>query len=152
MSGVLMTLLGKPHNKQVEIIFADLEKSTGARAIDTKLIGDILHKAHRMIRDMGLDQDITAQELYYALRMHRDMLDNTTAYVGIILDGGVISFNAKDVMSDQKQSRHFADRTSTQLQINLAHEIEQRYKSISIRPGLLQQFKLHTRLQRKEYV
>lgn len=68
MSGVLMTLLGKPHNKQVEIIFADLEKSTGARAIDTKLISDILHKAHRMIRDMGLDQDITAPRTVLSLK------------------------------------------------------------------------------------
>lgn len=45
-----------------------LEQASGNTGVDTKLIGDILAKAHESMRALGLDhQDTTGPELYHAL-------------------------------------------------------------------------------------
>lgn len=152
MSRALMTLLGKTHDKMFEIVFADLEKSTGDKTVDAKLVGDILHRAHRLIQDMGLSKDTTAKELYYALRMHDELLDDSTAYAGIVIDGEVVSLNSQDVAEDYEQSRHFADRTFVHLHDSLAREITRRYTHATNRPGLLKQLEKYTIHQRKENI
>lgn len=45
-----------------------LEKASGQKGIDTKLVGDIYEKAHEATRKLGLDhKDTTGPELYHAL-------------------------------------------------------------------------------------
>lgn len=45
-----------------------LEKASGQKGVDTKLIGDIIEMAHESMRNLGLDhKDTTGPELYHAL-------------------------------------------------------------------------------------
>lgn len=140
MSRALTTLLGKTHDKMFTIILDDLEKSTGDKTIDAKLIGDISYQAHRVIREIGLGSGFTAEELYYALRMHEDTLDASTNYAGIVVDGQVVSLNADDMMDDSAQSRKFSDRSVKNFRGCLAEEIEQRYAKATVRTELLKRF------------
>lgn len=62
-----------------EPLFSDavkqLERASGRNGIDVRLIADITHKAHEVMREMGLSpQDTTGHELYRALlaRIRRD--------------------------------------------------------------------------------
>ena len=51
--------------KEVEAV--QLEKTTGASGVDTRLIADITERAHTIMRQLGLDvRDTTCEELYYA--------------------------------------------------------------------------------------
>lgn len=55
---------------------AQLERSSGRKGADTRLIGDILRSAHDRMRRMGLDpKDSTGKEIYQAL-MNRVARDN----------------------------------------------------------------------------
>lgn len=137
MSRALMTLLGRPREKMLEIAFDDLEKSTGCHAIDAKLVGDILHRAHLVIRAMGLDGDVTAQELYHALRVHDDLLDEQTAYIGLVVGGSVISFNADDIITDNSSANQYESRSLAGLRHVLAGEIKRRYEERAAHAELL---------------
>lgn len=139
MSRALMTLLGRPSDKLLSIAFDDLEKATGSQAIDAKLVGDILHIAHTIIREMGLEGDATARELYHALRVHEDVLGDTTQYVGLVVGGEVVSFHHDDIAIDNEESRRFEDRSRERLQDSLADQIVYRYKEWAAHPELLQQ-------------
>jgi hypothetical protein len=45
-----------------------LEKASGEKGVDARLIGEIIEKAHQCMRDLGLDPaDTTAREFYHAL-------------------------------------------------------------------------------------
>lgn len=148
MSRALMTLLGRPKDKQLEIAFDDLEKATRGQAVDAKLVGDILHKAHSVIRDMGLEGDVTARELYHALRVHEDVLDESTQFVGLVVDGEVVSFHHDDVALDEVEHRQFTERSTQRLQNALANEITQRYTDLAVHPELLIRITQH--IQKKE--
>lgn len=137
MSRALMTLLGRPQDKLLEIAFEDLEKATGKQALDAKLIGDILHIAHTVIREMGLDGDVTARELYHALRVHEDILSTDTAYVGLVVDGEVVSFHPQDIASDNQASRRFESRRLDGLRRSLEQQIVLRYREWAAHPDLL---------------
>ena len=139
MSRALMTLLGRPSDKLLSIAFDDLETATGSQAIDAKLVGDILHIAHTIIREMGLEGDATARELYHALRVHEDVLGDTTQYVGLVVGGEVVSFHHDDIAIDNEESRRFEDRSCERLQDSLADQIVYRYKEWAAHPELLQQ-------------
>ncbi len=137
MSRALMTLLGRPNDKLLEIAFNDLEKATGNRAIDAKLVGDVLHKAHSVIREMELEGDVTAEELYHALRVHEDLLDDSSQFVGLVMNGDVVSLNRDDIASDEADSRKFGERSLVHLEKSLAGEIVQRYTAWAAHPELL---------------
>lgn len=137
MSRALMTLLGRPREKLLEIAFDDLEKATGKQALDAKLIGDILHIAHTVIREMGLDGDITARELYQALRVHEDILSQDTAYVGLVIGGEVVSFHPDDLALDAAESRRFEARSLDGLRRSLEEQIVMRYREWAAHPELL---------------
>lgn len=138
MSRALMTLLGRPHDKLLEIAFDDLEKATGKQALDAKLIGDILHIAHTIIREIGLDSDVTARELYHALRVHEDLLSPETSYVGLVLGGEVVSFHPDDITDDTQASRRFEARSLDGLHRSLQQQIVERYTAWAAHPDLLQ--------------
>lgn len=132
-----MTLLGRPSDKRLEIAFDDLEKATGLQAIDAKLVGDILHIAHLTIRAMGLDGDVTAKELYQALRVHDDIATSETPYVGLVIGGQVVSFHSEDLASDAAAMRQFEARSLDHLHEALSQEIAERYRVWAAHPTLL---------------
>lgn len=138
MSRALMTLLGRSKDKMLEIAFDDLEKATGRRAIDAEIVGDILHRAHSTIRTIGMESDVTARELYHALRVQGGALDESTSYVGLVVGGDVVSFHPADIAEDEARSSRFADRSLVHLREALAAEIIARYTEKASHPELLQ--------------
>lgn len=139
MSRALMALLGRSDDKMLAIAFDDLEKGTGKQAIDARLVGDILHIAHTIIRAMGLDKDVTAHELYQALRVHEDILGEATEYVGLVLGGEVVSFHPDDIAMDTDESRRFETRNLKHMRRSLEKEIVARYTQWAAHPDLLTQ-------------
>ena len=127
MARALMTLLGRPKDRLLEIAFADLEKATGQKALDARLIGDILQEAHSVIREMGLDGDVTAKELYQALRVSENLMNPSLMHVGLVVHGEVVSFSPEDLASDYQESRRFEQRSLQALHTELASEIVRRY-------------------------
>lgn len=106
----------------------NLERSTGYAGVDTRLIGDVIRKAHGVMRVIGLDPaDTTALELYNCLRSRPDIqnLLAETNYVGMIFDNEVISFNSDDVTANI--STDFSKRSVENMQHELELELVARY-------------------------
>lgn len=152
MSRALMTLLGRPNDKMLEIAFDDLEKATHRQAVDARLVGDILQRAHGVIRECGLEGDVTAKELYHALRVHEDMLDDTTAYVGFVVGGEVVSCNVQDIRHDHQAARRYEERSQRYLQHALTEEITRRYREWAAHPELLEPIVAHLQTKQKEEI
>lgn len=130
MARALARLLGKD-NILSRVAFDDLEKATGKKAIDTKLIGDILLHAHQIMRELGLDaSDTTALELYNALRASKRMTFPSDAkYTAIFIGSECISFNKKDLAADSRKKVEFKDRSINNMRHELANEIQLRYRA-----------------------
>ena len=108
---------------------AKLERATGARGVDTKLIGDIHERAYAAMRQLGLHPaDTTSKELWMALhgKYPASILSNTD-YVGLVTVDGVVSFNANDVK--RNRNRSFSDRTCDAMRQALVHELQSRYQA-----------------------
>lgn len=106
-----------------------LEALTGRRAIDIAYMADITHRAHAVMRTIGLDPaDTTALELYRALiaRGDRAELFADTADVGLVFDdGATISFNIDDIRENTE--REFANRTVRHMQCKVQLGLVERY-------------------------
>ncbi len=127
MSRILAKLLDCD-NPTFYISLADLEKSTHGEGVDVRLIADITHRAHAVMRKLGLDpSDTTPLELFRSLVAHvdDDHLFVDTDYVGLVFDGKVISFNHEDIK--QNTSKTFELSSHTHLTCSLEHEITERY-------------------------
>lgn len=113
--------------------FRDLEKATGSKGIDAKLVGDILQKSRMVMKDLGLDpNDTTPEELYNALRVsdyHAVLAE--TPYIAVVIGQEMISFNADDIAYDEKRSARFKYRSRTHYKAALKEEIAKRYKQSS---------------------
>ena len=110
--------------------FRDLEKASGGRGIDTKLIGDILQKSKKIMKELSLDpNDTTPEELYSALRVsdYRSLLDETS-YVAIVIGQEMISFNLKDIETDENRNARFKYRSLSHYKKALRVEIAGRYR------------------------
>lgn len=131
MARGLATLLGRPKDKLLLLTLEDLEKATGSKGVDVKLLGDILHRAHGAMRALKLDStDTTAKELYNALRVNDDEdILRKTAHVGLIVGNACISFNADDIAADNKKSVQFEERSLRHMQKALLEEVKQRYEA-----------------------
>jgi sugar/nucleoside kinase (ribokinase family) len=106
----------------------NLERATGHDGVDTRLIGDILTRAHAVMRHIGLDPaDTTPRELYNSLnaRAADEALFKDTSYVAVILNGDVISLNADDVRHNH--TRKYEERALDGMRKALTHEIVDRY-------------------------
>lgn len=110
-----------------------LEASTGHAGVDTRLIADIMHAAHHVMRQLGLDPaDTTASELYGALNNSirhgngQELLLGTD-FVLLPLGGQVVSFNLIDVIENQHHELPFLNRIVSHGQRALRGEIIQRY-------------------------
>lgn len=145
MARALMTLLGRPKDKLLEIAFADLEKATGQKALDAKLIGDILKIAHQVVRDMGLEKDFTAKELYQALRVHEQLIGPELMHIGLVVHGEVVSFSPEDLAADYQESHRFEQRSLLALHTELASEIVRRYLEAGASLALLAPVVTHLR-------
>lgn len=110
-----------------------LEKSSGNSGVDTRLIADVLEKAHVVMRQMGLDtKDTTAHELYQALMATvKDgscefiLLDSD--YVLLPVGGKVISLNLIDVINNAHHQLSYDQQISSHGQRSLQGELINRY-------------------------
>lgn len=106
----------------------NLEKATGHDGVDVRLIGDIIARAHTVMRKIGLDPaDTTPGELYSALRAQakNEGLFSDTAFVGLVVEGEVISFNVDDVRHNH--TRSYDERVLDGMRSALKQEIVDRY-------------------------
>lgn len=110
-----------------------LEKSTGNSGVDTRLIADVLEKAHKIMRMLGLDtRDTTGRELYHSLIAfvkHGDVesLLIDTDYVLYIIDSKVISLNMIDVIENSHHELPYEKQVISHGQRSLRGEIIGRY-------------------------
>lgn len=110
-----------------------LEKATGHSGVDTRLIADITHKAHDIMRHLNLNPaDTTAHELYQALnagvRNHgaeEYLID--ADYVLLTIGNQTVSFNLIDVIENTHHQLPFDQRVIGHGQRSLRGEIVQRY-------------------------
>ncbi|MEO7904312.1 MAG: hypothetical protein ABIR91_00800, partial [Candidatus Saccharimonadales bacterium] len=127
MAKILQDLL-QAKEPQFTTALRNLERAAGQSGVDVRLIADISTRAHAVMRQLGLDTaDTTAQELSAALcaRADDDVLFAETLYVGLIVDGAIISFNQDDVRANAQQP--FEDHATSQMQCMLQHELVSRY-------------------------
>ena len=129
MPSQLAKLLGR-QDIAFDIAIRDLEKATGNRNIDVKLVGDVLAKAHNLIKSIGLDsQDLKASELYRALLADKTIKSKKgNDYIGVIINGRLVSLNHQDIDTDRIHQLPFAKRSVKNMQAALAAEIIRRYR------------------------
>lgn len=112
-----------------------LEQATGHAGIDVQLIGEILDKANRIIREVGLDPaNTTANELYFTLnsllrsneKRAREILTETS-YVLTNLGSGPISLHFLDVVENSHHELPYEKRSVAYAQRHLRAELVRRY-------------------------
>ncbi len=110
-----------------------LEEATGRSGVDVRLIADVTHAAHGVMRRLGLDPaDTTARELYLALNAYVEKessheLLHETDYVLLQLGGQTVSFNLIDAIENSHHGLPFEKRKIGHGQRALRGEIFQRY-------------------------
>ncbi len=112
---------------------ASLEKATGNAGIDTRLVADIIHSAHRVMRSLGLDPaDTTGMELYNALKNvirngRAETVLGSSDFVLVNLGDGPISFNIQDVIESAHHELSYELRQTGHGKRHLRLEIIKRY-------------------------
>ena len=133
MSKVLQQLLAN-EEPLFPLVLSKLEQSTGNSGVDTRLIADITHTAHDVMRSLGLDPaDSTAREVYLALNsavkkndiVHEALL--SADYVVWKIDSDVVSFNLIDIIENSHHELSFEKRTTVHGERALRGEIVSRY-------------------------
>ncbi len=110
-----------------------LEQAAGNSGVDVRLIADITHTAHDVMRQLGLDTaDTTSVELYKALGAaaasgRAETVLAGTSFVLLNLGDGPVSFNAQDVVDNHHHELDFDHRRVTHGQLHLRSEIVKRY-------------------------
>lgn len=164
MGTFIQKLLGSSH-PHFATALQELERTIVNDSVDTRLIGDITHAAHDVIRRLNLDvAGSTAEEVYRALNVQskqsdfRDFMFNKD-FVLLMVDGELISFNLIDVIENSHHELAFEDRIFNHGRRALRGEIVQRYlkndstdnqttKNIATDAGLiLAEDELHARLE-----
>lgn len=129
---ILKDLLGNDHPLFAKNI-TELERASGGAGIDTRLVADMTHKAHDVMRRMGLDPaDTTGAELYNALNStvssgRAESLLASLSYVMIDLGEGSISFNLYDVIDNAHHELKYRERKVDHGQRHLRMELIKRY-------------------------
>lgn len=132
MTKVLQDLLTS-NEPLFSLALANLETSTGNDGVDLRIIADITHKAHEIMRIIGLDPgDTTARELYLGLNAYVWNRDDYSAfidadYVLLNMEGEIISFNIIDIIENLHHELGFNERILTHAQRALRGEIVGRY-------------------------
>ncbi len=110
-----------------------LEKATGHSGVDTRLIADITHSAHVVMRKLGLDPaDSTGREVYQAListvkRGTSEALLLDADYILLPFEDSVVSFNLIDVIENSHHELAYDQRIMSHGRRSLRGEIVQRY-------------------------
>lgn len=106
-----------------------LEKHTGHKGVDVGYIADITHRAHDLMRRIGLDTaDTTPLELYRALSSHAQdkQLFHQTDDVALVFHGKeVVSFNYDDVL--ENKALPFEQRTVQHMRRQVQRGLMARY-------------------------
>jgi sugar/nucleoside kinase (ribokinase family) len=135
MTSVLKTLLSND-NPLFSHDIAKLERSSGDRGIDARLISDISVKATSIVKSLGLDpHDTTGAELYAALNATMDqgrsnVLLGDADCVLVDLGDGPISFNPDDVLENSNYGVPYKRRSVSHGQNKLKNEIVRRYLNV----------------------
>lgn len=134
MAKALAALLGRESDKLLLHAIESFEAVTGTESVDVVLISDIWRKSHKVIKSLQLDSsDSTAKEIYQALRScNNQALLKGCGYVGVLLDGEIVSFNQKDIDYDKERSSDFEHRSLRFMRQALLNEIEARYAATSV--------------------
>ena len=134
MSHIFKDLLSSSNPLLVHTL-SQLERSTGDEGVDLRLIADITHKKHEVMRALGLDTaDTTARELYLALNSYIEREDNhellfEADYVMARVDGEIVSLNLIDAIENSHHHIPFEHRLISHGQRALRGEILGRYVS-----------------------
>ena len=138
MSKYLQSILGAEDKQSMfSAGLSQLEKLTGNKGVDTRLIADILGRAHVVMRKLGLDtKDTTASELYYGLTgsVRNGTFEELLAdcdYVLLMLDNQIISFNIIDVIENAHHNLTLNHQSISHGQRSLRGEISGRYLEIA---------------------
>ncbi len=132
MAHLLQQLL-KDDNPVFLSTLEKLEKTVGGESVDVRLIADITHKAHEVLRVMKLDPaGSTALEVYHSLRNYvSENVPSTalqhTGFVLFIFEDEVISFNEADLKADVMRKASFEERALSNAHEKLREEIVRRY-------------------------
>jgi sugar/nucleoside kinase (ribokinase family) len=131
MAHILERLLGST-DPLFATALVKLEQSARSEGVDVRLIADITHTAHQIMRTLQLDPaNSTALEVYSALRAHVAKTEReellTTDYIIFIVGRELISFNAVDLLDDMRHNRQFTSRTFDHARRALLGEITHRY-------------------------
>ena len=112
------------------IALRELESMTGRKGIDIAYLADIMHRAHALMRVIGLDPaDTTDHELYRALAAHADdeALFHNMADVGAVFNGDqVVSLNIDDVRANK--DRDFGERQVSAMRQQITSGLIERYE------------------------
>lgn len=117
MAGFIERVIGS-NSPLLAIGLVDLEKHVGNSGVDTRLIADMLHEGHKVMRKLRLDtKDTTPKELYHALlasvksgQAEELLLD--ADFVLLPIDGEVVSFNLIDVVENYHHHLSFEKRST----------------------------------------
>lgn len=110
-----------------------LEASAGNKAHDVRLLAEITHEAHRIMRSLRLDPaDTHAEELYLALNAavqsgFAERLLEKSDFVLLEVDDEVISFALLDVVENSHHALPFAKRSVSHARRALRGELVERY-------------------------
>ena len=132
MPNYLADILGVDHPLFVKTLH-DLEKAAGNDGVDTRLIADITERAHRIMRELGLDPaDTPGEELYHALNAsiesgRAEQLLADSHFVLLRTEGGPISFCLHDVIENAHHQLSYSERLTGHAQRHLRLEIIKRY-------------------------
>ena len=128
----LKTLLGID-NPVFDFIIDKLNQAAGQNAIDVKLIADITHQAHNVMRNLGLDtNDTTVHELYMSLENtvknnNFEELLKDADYTMLIINDELVSFNLIDIIENYHHQLSFDDRVFDHARRSLKGELLDRY-------------------------
>lgn len=130
MARFLRDLLDAPEPMFTAAI-RQLEQQTGSKGIDVAYIATIIERAHRVMRQLGLDpSDTTAFELYKALNAHADdrELLRDTDDVGLVFAGRTVSFNQEDIQ--ENAAKTFELRSHRHLKCRIETTLIERYAGV----------------------
>lgn len=134
MARQLALLLGREDDRLLLHTLATFEQTTGTESVDIALMGDVWRRAHAVLRELGMQPEATAQEIYQALRAHPNTkkLLAKTSYVGMAVHGEVVSLSYDDLVYDDTHQADFAHRSCGAMRAALLDEIERRYMAASV--------------------
>lgn len=139
MANQLLDLIGAtdPH---AAIALRDLELATQNKGVDTRLIADIMERAHSVMRTLNLDiANTTPEELYHALDAtvaagKVDAVLDGTDFIVFRLDSRIVSLNKVDVIENSHHQLSFGQHTASQGQKALRDELLRRYHEATGEP------------------